>query len=589
MKIFKTRRFIRLSLIAFASFLYSQSLFGQNALNLAGLDNKSVPTVAYSVRKLSSSYAGPAIQVRRSSDNATADIGFAGNGDLDVTALTSFVGANNAFVTIWYDQSGNGKNLTQPAANRQPWIVHSGVVDQENSRPFIRFYGHNGIDNVTDRLDLSPEMTTTGLVSVVNKFAPGGDGFLLGHTSVYNWHADINAGKLFVSYASSSITNARVWQNGTAAAPLSAIYNTTLMVNSVAPQSPSVGTTWNNLGSDRDTYHDTNLGGGYSELIVFATAPSSFARTRLENNQGVYYSIAVANNYLDRRGALVASTSGQINKFGQLGASPMLANGETAPQGLPQIPTTGSLVLTGATTATLVVTMNSNDGVTTTTGICWGTSPNPTIANSRTSTVLTSLKSTATMTALVNGTTYYVRSYATNALGTVYGNEISFTHLSPGYAYQGGKVVYILQPGDPGFVDGEVHGLIVSSQKWTSTIWGCSGTNLTGADSPAIGSGAPNTADIVAGCSTAGIAARLCDDYSVVDGGITYSDWYLPSQEELHKLYLNKAAIGGIDVIWIKSSTESGASSSIVINSVTGDKVSRSKTVADNVYAFRSF
>ena len=58
----------------------------------------------------------------------------------------------------------------------------------------------------------------------------------------------------------------------------------------------------------------------------------------------------------------------------------------------------------------------------------------------------------------------------------------------------------------------------------------------------------------MAGCATAGIAARLCGD--LVQGG--YSDWYLPSQDELNALYINQVAIGGFANNGYWSSTEAG-------------------------------
>lgn len=77
------------------------------------LDGLSTSAVfAHSTRKLRSVYAGAAFQVKRSSDNATQDIGFDGNGDLDVAALATFIGANTGTISIWYDQTGNGNNMT---------------------------------------------------------------------------------------------------------------------------------------------------------------------------------------------------------------------------------------------------------------------------------------------------------------------------------------------------------------------------------------------------------------------------------------------------------------------------------------------
>ncbi|MES1198032.1 MAG: hypothetical protein ABUL41_02025, partial [Chitinophagaceae bacterium] len=49
--------------------------------------------------------------------------------------------------------------------------------------------------------------------------------------------------------------------------------------------------------------------------------------------------------------------------------------------------------------------------------------------------------------------------------------------------------------------------------------------------------------DIIAGCTQAGIAARICGDL-VLNG---YDDWYLPSKDELNQLYINRVAIGGFN------------------------------------------
>ncbi len=64
-------------------------------------------------------------------------------------------------------------------------------------------------------------------------------------------------------------------------------------------------------------------------------------------------------------------------------------------------------------------------------GICWNTSPNPTTANTITTNGTTSGLYLSNLSGLLPSTTYYVRAYATNAIGTAYGNEISFTTPPP--------------------------------------------------------------------------------------------------------------------------------------------------------------
>ncbi len=103
------------------------------------LDTYGGAAVGYSLRKLSSTYTGSAIRVRRSSDNTEQNIGFDGSGNLDTSALTSFVGAGDGFVTMWYDQSGAGVNVKQTNALGQPLIVLSGVIYTKNGKPAVYF------------------------------------------------------------------------------------------------------------------------------------------------------------------------------------------------------------------------------------------------------------------------------------------------------------------------------------------------------------------------------------------------------------------------------------------------------------------
>ena len=105
------------------------------------LDTYTGAAAAFSVRKLDKDYTGSCMRIRRSSDEATQDIGFDSAGDLDTAAIASFVGDAYGYVTAWYDQSGNSNNATQSTSAKQPMIYDrvAAAVVTENGKPAISF------------------------------------------------------------------------------------------------------------------------------------------------------------------------------------------------------------------------------------------------------------------------------------------------------------------------------------------------------------------------------------------------------------------------------------------------------------------
>jgi hypothetical protein len=269
---------------------------------------------AFSLRKLSCAYAGSAINVRRSSDNTTSDIGFTATGDLDTVALKAFVGANNGFVTKWYDQSGNGNHASQATTTNQPELVVAGVINRQNTQPAVIFSAaltsYLTIPYAAGSLNFSSASTANTVLARTG--APTGD------AAVFDQQ-----------YAPSNISVALSWNNGTGAAtPLSMGYysttwqyaalpvdlilntgniltgtilsgagNTTainmyqngglvatatsqLTVGAIAAQPFNIGKRWDNAN-----YAPMNL----QELIVFSSALSATDRQYLEWGQSQYY------------------------------------------------------------------------------------------------------------------------------------------------------------------------------------------------------------------------------------------------------------------------------------------------------------
>lgn len=268
-------------------------------------DTYTSPYAGYSVRKLTSSYSGSAIRVRKDGTTDEQDIGFDANGNLDTSSLLSFVGSGDGLVTKWYDQIGSS-DAVQATASEQPLIVSAGSLVTINSKPAIQFDGEDDDFHNVFNAGGQTDMAFFSVSSIDSTPLVVGDrAAIFGRYVIYNRFTNSSTHSEYKGSLEGQIKNASPAQN----------YNQRATLGGASEPIRSLGTMINAEGTFKVRFNGTEsagvatemtgqqsqtiyigsrstdfLDGHIQELVVYFNNQTDNV-TAIENNMNNYYSV----------------------------------------------------------------------------------------------------------------------------------------------------------------------------------------------------------------------------------------------------------------------------------------------------------
>lgn len=211
----------------------------------------------------------------------------------------------NAYITKWYDQSGNGNDLLQATAGNQPRLVNAGVIDMKNALPSIHFDG------------AAQYLTANAFSTAFNNTVGGTVNSVAANNGGAAWQGLAQQGRNTATWWGIWGSNTSMYTGGFSNGPTNMIsaVNASTFESITLIQLPGTSTTLFGNGSSlltsATTANSSNAASFYvgyaanaseywngygSEVTVFASGLNTTRRTLLETNQGAYYGLAPTNS-----------------------------------------------------------------------------------------------------------------------------------------------------------------------------------------------------------------------------------------------------------------------------------------------------